>query len=85
MCDCIWRSFLGDDENITASDSTDYFTTYRFIDQSGAHPGLIAIAVRFNHRSGRIGNPTRRFYPAFFVEPLVGQSKYLGGPRKAFS
>ena len=76
MCDCIWRSFLSEDENAGAADSADYFTSYRFIDQSGTHghTGLIALAIRFNHISGRIGSPTRRYYPAFYVEPIIGQS-----------
>ena len=77
MCDCIWRSFVGDDENVDATDSADYYTSYNFIDQSATHghPGLIALTVSFNHRSGRIGNPTRRYYPAFYVEPVPGQSE----------
>lgn len=75
MCDCIWRSFAGDDENVEAADSVDYSTSYRFIDQSdmNGHAGLIALAVRIIHRSGRTGNPTRRYYPAFYVEPVTGQ------------
>lgn len=79
MCDCIWRSFIGDDENVEATDAADYFTTYRFIDQSRmhGHTGLIALVVSFNHRSGRIGNPTRRYYPAFYLEPVAGQSQLL--------
>ena len=73
MCDSIWRSFIGDDENVEANDSSDYCTTYKFIDQSATHghSGLIALIVHINHRSGRIGNPTRRYYPAFYVEPVA--------------
>ena len=84
MCDCIWRSFIGDDENVEATDAADYFTTYRFIDQSRmhGHTGLIALVVSFNHRSGRIGNPTRRYYPAFYVEPVAGQSQSLWDLKK---
>ena len=88
MCDCIWRSFIGDDENAEVTESTDYFTTYRFIDQSGmqGHTGLIALAVNFVHKSGRTWNPTRRYYPAFYIEPVIepvaGQSKLLSDPRK---
>lgn len=79
MCDCVWRSFVGDDKNVDAADSGDYFTSYRFIDQSGmkGHTGLIALAVRIIHKSGRTGNPTRRYYPAFYVEPVIGQSNLL--------
>ncbi len=78
MCDCIWRSFVTDDENVDAVDSVDYSTSYRFIDLSAkhGHPGLLALAVSFNHRSGRFGNPTRRYYPAFYVEPVTGQSRW---------
>ena len=79
MCDCIWRSFVGDDENVEANDSVDYHTTYRFINQSTTHghPGLIALIVHFSHKAGRIGNPTRRCYSVFYVEPESGQSKLL--------
>ena len=79
MCDCIWRSFIGDDEKIEAADPPEYFTTYRFVDQSATHghTGLIALVVSFNHRSGRSGNPTRKYYPAFYVEPVTGQSRLL--------
>ena len=80
MCDCIWRSFVGDDENVEPNDAADYFSTYRFIDQSATHdhPGLIALTVSFNHRSGRIGNPSRRYYPAFYLEPVTGQLHLVG-------
>ena len=79
MCDAIWRSFIEDDENIRATESADYFTTYRFIDQSGtrAHTGLIVLVVGFSHKSGRIGNKTRRYYPAFYVEPVSGRVTIL--------
>lgn len=73
MCDCIWRSFIGDDENVEANDSSDYYTAYKFIDQSDphGHSGLIALIVHINHKSGRIVNPTRRYYPAFRVEQVA--------------
>ncbi|KAF6233270.1 hypothetical protein HO173_008561 [Letharia columbiana] len=60
MCDCIWRSFIGDDENVEATDAADYFTTYRFIDQSRmhGHTGLLALVSDYD-------------YPAFYVEPVA--------------
>lgn len=75
MCDCIWRSFVGDDENVKADDSSNYYTTYRFSDRSATrgHRGLITLIVRFEHKSGRTGNPTRRYDPGFYLEPVTGQ------------
>lgn len=73
MCDCIWRSFIGDDENVEPNDSSDHYTTYKLIGRSATHgnSGLVALIVYFNHKSGRTGNPTRRYDPAFFVEPVT--------------
>ena len=85
MCDCIWRSFLDDDKEVEPAHSIDYHTTYRFIDQSdifNGHIGLIALVIHINHKSGRVGNPTRRYYPAFYVEPVTGQSDIIRQPRK---